>query len=134
MPGVLKVFTPKRLAIILSFVVVTGCSGNGQFPGQTPVIVDTKGVNMSRYEDDLADCEAYAQQVNVGEKAVVHGATGAVIGGVLGSIFDDRRTAPGEVAAAGGVLGTVKGASRGLNEQSKVLRRCLRGRGYKVLS
>lgn len=126
---------PIKTLVLLPLILLTvACSNNGRFPGQTPVIVDTKGVDMARYEADVSDCEAYAQQVNVSEKAAVQGATGAVVGGVLGAIFDDRHTGAGEGAAAGAVLGSVKGASRGFEDQSQVLRRCLRGRGYKVLS
>lgn len=123
----------KVLTMLFMASFLVACSGQGRFPGQTPVIVDTKGVNMSRYQVDLAECEAYAQQVNVAEKAVVHGATGAVVAGTVGAIFDGSEGAR-HGAGAGAVLGTVKGASRGLHEQSKVLKRCLRGRGYKVLS
>lgn len=118
---------------ILLIVFLSACSSNGRFPGQTPVIVDTKGVDMSQYQTDLADCEAYAQQVSVGEKAVVQGATGAVVGGAVGAIFDGSEGAR-HGAGAGAVVGTVKGASQGLREQDRVLKRCLRGRGYKVLS
>jgi len=81
-PAIVKIFAPILL------VFLSACSNNGQFPGQTPIIVDTKGVDMSRYESDLSDCEAYSQQVNVGGKAAVHGATGAVVAGTVGAIFD----------------------------------------------
>ena len=82
---------------------------------------------MRSYQADLSDCEAYAQQVNMAEKAVVHGATGAVVAVTVGAIFDGSE-------GARAVLGTVKGGSRGLSERDRVLRRCLRGRRYKVLS
>lgn len=123
----------KALLMLTMVSLVSACSNQGRFPGQTPVIVDTKGVDMKRYQADLADCEAYAQQVDVSEKAVVRGATGAVVGGAVGAIFDGSEGAR-HGAGAGAVLGTVKGASRGFNEQDRVLKRCLRGRGYRVLS
>lgn len=123
----------KTWVLIIFVTLLVSCSNNSRVPGQSSVIVDTKGVDMSRYEADLADCEAYAEEVMVAEKAAVKGATGAVVGGAVGAIFDGSQGAR-HGAGAGAVLGTVKGASQGLNEQSQVIKRCLRGRGYKVLN
>ncbi len=82
-------------------------------PRQMPLIIDAKGVEMNRCHVDLADCEAYAQQVPVGDKAVVKGATGAV---------------------AGAAVEAVKGASQGLRDWDKVVKRYMRGRGCRVRS
>ena len=123
-----------KIPVIISLIfILSACSSNGRLAGQTPVIIDTKGVDMNRYHADLADCEAYAQQVPVAEKAVVKGATGAVVGGAVGAIFDGSEGAR-HGAGAGAVVGTVKGASQGVREKDQVLKRCLRGRGYRVLS
>lgn len=98
------------------------------------IIIDKKGVNMTRYSEDLAECESYADQVRTGEKAARGAASGAVVGGAVGGIIDDSS----EGAARGAGVGAVTGAVRGLNEgergEIQVVKRCLRGRGYRVLN
>ena len=93
-------------------------------------IVDTKGVNMSRYQDDLQDCEGYADQVRieqgVAKGAVAGGAVGAATGAVLGDV--------GKGAGVGAIGGAAKSAQRGEREKAQVVKNCLRGRGYKVLN
>ena len=60
------------------------------------------------YQQDLAECHEYAEQVSKGEAMK----TGAVNAGVFG--------------AAGG-------AAKATQDQSYVLRRCMAGKGYDVL-
>ncbi|NIP19292.1 MAG: glycine zipper family protein [Xanthomonadales bacterium] len=96
------------------------------------IIIDRKGVNMSQYDEDLADCETYAEQVQVGKKAGKGAASGAVVGGAVGSI--DNRHDAGEGAAVGAILGGVRGLNEGERDQVRVVKNCLRGRGYKILN
>jgi hypothetical protein len=96
------------------------------------IIIDQQGVNMSQYQADLADCQTYADQVAVGKKAAKGAGSGAVVGGAIGAI-DDRHDA-GEGAAVGAVLGGVKGLEEGERDQVRVVKNCLRGRGYKILN
>ena len=96
------------------------------------IIIDQKGVDMSRYEQNLAECETYAEQVNVGGKAAKGGASGAVVGGAIGSV-DSHRDA-GEGAAIGAVTGVAKGLNEGERDKLRVVKNCLRGRGYRVLN
>ena len=94
-------------------------------------IVDTKGVNMTRYHEDLAECEVYADQVRI-ERGVAKGAAaGAAVGAATGAILDES---VGEYAGVGAVAGGTKSAIRGDREKSQVVKRCMRGRGYKVLN
>lgn len=97
------------------------------------IIIDEKGVNMSRYDEDLAECESYAEQVAVGEKAARGAASGAVIGGAVGAIGGGHRNA-GEGAAVGAIGGGAKGLDEGERTQVRVVKNCLRGRGYRVLN
>lgn len=96
-------------------------------------IVDTQGTDMARYEQDLAQCQAYASQVNTGAEAGKSAVGGAAVGAVLGAIVGNSTTVA-RGAGVGGVLGGVKGASHGANEKETVVRNCLRGRGYRVLN
>lgn len=119
--------------LVLLVLLTAGCSSSQRLPGQTGVIVDTQGVDMSGYESDLQDCQAYANEVPVGEKVATGAVVGAAVGGVFGAVIGDSRTAE-RVAGAGAVSGGVKGAGKGLSERDQVIKRCMQGRGYRVLN
>ena len=110
---------------ILLALALTGCAGYRP-------IVDTQGVDMSRYEADLAQCQAYAGQVDPGAHAAGGAVAGAVLGAAIGAIFGNRRTA-GQGAAAYGLVGGASGAAHGADAQVDIIRRCMAGRGYRVL-
>jgi outer membrane lipoprotein SlyB len=94
------------------------------------IIIDKKGVDMSRYEQDLAECRSYGTEVQTGKKTATGAASGAVVGGLIGAITGDA----GKAAGVGAVTGGAKGASEGSRDEVQVVKRCLRGRGYKVLN
>lgn len=101
--------------------------------GKPRIIIDRKGVDMTHYEQDLAECRNYAEEVPVGKESVKGGVAGAVIGGAIGAVVGNSRTAE-RAAGAGAVAGTARGAARGTSEQQRVVKRCLTGRGYRVLN
>ncbi len=113
----------------VAVALLTSCTSISR---KTP-IVDTKGIDVARYNQDLAECETYASQVSRAEPAVTGAATGAAVGGVLGAVVGNTSTAQ-RGAGVGAVSGGVRGAREGLAEQDMVLRNCLRGRGYIVLN
>ena len=49
--------TPLTLSLISGAVLLTACAGAEVRP-----IVDMKGVNETRYEKDLAECQGYAKE------------------------------------------------------------------------
>lgn len=55
------------------------------------------------------------------------------MGGALGAIAGNSGTAE-RAAGVGGVIGGAKGAGSGLRERDRVVKNCLRGRGYRVLN
>ncbi len=73
------------------------------------IIVDRKGVDPAKYQQDLAECQGYSSEVKTGEKAA-------------------------RGAGAGAVSGAASGVSEGSREEVQVVKQCLRGRGYKVLN
>ena len=97
------------------------------------IIIDRKGVNMAVYEQDLAECREYSQAVKTGEKGVRGAASSAVIGGAVGAILDGSEGAA-RGAGVGAVTGGARGVSEGEREEVQVVKRCLRGRGYRVLN
>ncbi len=96
------------------------------------IIIDEKGVDMSRYAEDLAECKTYSEQVAVVKKGTKGAASGAVIGGVIGAVGHHGNA--GEGAAVGAVGGGAKGLDRGERDKVRVVKNCLHGRGYRVLN
>lgn len=111
-------------AIAVTLCLLSGCAGTPR------PIVDTKGTDMDQYQVDLAECEAYADQVDVAGGMVRSAAAGAVIGAAMGAITGDVGPAAG-FGAIGGGAGA--GLEEARNKQS-VVKECLRGRGYRVLN
>ena len=122
----------NKLIALCAFTVVAvvGCAGADVRP-----LVDMKGVNQSAYESDLKDCQAYAQQQSgMGETAAKGAGAGAVVGGLLGLVTGGNKTGIVQAAGAGAVIGGAGGAFSGNQAQEAVVKRCLSGRGYKVLN
>ena len=111
---------------------MTGCAGNRTFVDEP--IIDRKGVDMSRYYADKAECEVYANEVRTGEKVARGAVGGAVVGGAIGAIISRGSNSAERGAGVGAVSGGVRGAQEGIRETEQVVKQCLRGRGYKVLN
>ena len=121
----------KLWASIAVVLFLTGCaSGYGQ---PDKIIVDTLGVDPYQYQVDLADCEEYAGQVDVADRTTEGTVEGGVVGAVLGAVLGDHNTAQ-RSAGAGAVLGGVKSNKSARHEGDRIVKRCLKGRGYKVLN
>jgi len=116
-----------RPAIALLILTLTACTATDE------IIVDRKGIDPARYQQDLAQCREYATEVKTGEKVVRGTVSGAVIGGLAGAAVGNSDTAQ-RGAGVGAVGGGAKGAARGEREELQVVKNCLRGRGYRVLN
>ena len=127
----------KTIAIILAVTfALSGCATNmlaSTRDVSSNIIVDEKGIDVDKYYTDLLECQAYAShvdvQANTGSAALAGGLFGALIGGMAGN----RNT-----AGIIGLLGAAEAAGQA-NQQSsntvqKIMRECLRGRGYRVLN
>ncbi|MCI5106148.1 MAG: glycine zipper domain-containing protein [Pseudomonadales bacterium] len=128
MPDEQEVDTMRWLFLLLTSFSLTACQGLQDDP-----IIDPRGVNMTQYQRDLAACRAIAGQVEVGQDTAAGAVAGAVAGAAIGAIVGDSDTAQGG-AGVGAVLGGSRAAMRSLREQERVVRRCLNGRGYRVLN
>jgi len=113
--------------IVVSLIGLSSCGSLQDRP-----IVDLKGVNLAQYNADLAECEVYAQDVSVMNKTAEGAVAGAVIGGVLGAATGGTSRAK-RGAGAGATIGGARGAIGAINDKERIVRNCLRGRGYKVL-
>lgn len=111
-------------SLILLCGILVGCAANPD------PIVDTRGVDMVKYEQDLADCKTFREQVPT-EVGVAKGAgAGAAVGAATGAISGD--VAKG--AGYGAIAGSAKSAQLAEREKQKVVKNCLRFRGYRVLN
>jgi outer membrane lipoprotein SlyB len=115
---------PLSLAITL-MVALSACSSHPD------PIVDTKGVNMTVYEQDLAECKSYSEQIDPSKGMAKGAAGGAVTGGAVGAIGSGSI---GKGAGIGAVLGASRSGSKAATDKEDVVKRCLRYRGYKVLN
>jgi hypothetical protein len=125
--------TMRRIFIImLACTTAAGCAQSYQ------PVVDTKGVDNSKYNQDLAECRQYAEQVNPYERAAMGTAIGALGGAAMGAVTGAVVGNPGAGAAigagAGGLTGAAVGGGTGAEQQKKIIDNCLKNRGYAVLN
>ncbi len=118
------------MLLVACSLALVGCASARQGGN---VIIDTEGVDMQAYRSDLAQCQAYAEQVSIVEQAAQGAAVGAVVTGAIGAVVGGQRVAE-RGAAAGGISGGARGTVSALQEREQVVKTCLRGRGYRVLN
>ena len=105
-------------------LVLAGCAAHPD------PIVDMKGVNPDLIAQDWEDCEGYSEQIVMGKGVVKGAGVGAGVGAVSGAINGNV----GSSAANGALIGATKSGLDADKDKQRVFKRCLRGRGYKVLN
>jgi uncharacterized protein YcfJ len=127
----------KSIAVVVLFALAAagGCAHHTPAEPAAPggVIVDMKGVDPAKYQVDLNECAAYADQVDAGSKVAGSAVGAAAVGGAVGAIFGGGHGAA-QGAGAGAVVGGAHGVGDTLHERTQVVRNCLRNRGYSVLN
>jgi len=116
----------KKLALAVLAVSMTACAS------YRPV-VDTKGVDQIAFEQDMAECQKLAEEVNPAKNVVGGALIGAVLGAAIGSIGGNGDIA-GLVASQGAVTGAAVGGGTAAGSQMDIVSKCMAGRGYKVLN
>jgi len=125
----------KNLITALFLITLSGCVANSSgsiFESSKPII-DTKGVNMSQYDIDLDECSVFSEDISTGKSIAKGAVTGAAVGAVIEAITDDVRSRR-DAIEVGAVSGGAKSGIRAVREKEQILKRCLRGRGYKILN
>ena len=114
-----------RTLIILGFAIASaGCAAHPD------PIVDMQGVNPELLAQDWDDCEGYSEEIVI-SKGVARGAgLGGGVGAVGGAINGDV----GRSAANGALIGATRSGLDADRDKQQVFKRCLRGRGYRVLN
>lgn len=115
----------KGLTGVLLLCVISACAHRNQ------VIIDPAGVDMNQFNKDLEECQQIAEQVD--KRAAAGAVVGAVVGGLMGAAVGDSRTAE-KMAGVGAVGGTASGAKQTKQEKDRVVKNCMRNRGYQVLN
>jgi outer membrane lipoprotein SlyB len=121
----------KKIIVLSSVSILIGCAAP-QGANYRP-IVDNQDVDFNRYEKDLRDCQSYATQTaSAGESAAGGALAGALLGGVLAAAAGKNYSRTNS-ARVGAVTGAVGAGVEGETNQRNIIRRCLSGRGYKIL-
>jgi hypothetical protein len=114
----------KQLRAAAVAALATACTAHPE------PIVDTKGVNMAAYHRDQDECQKYAAQIDPAKGVAKGAVAGAAVGAAIGAIGHDI----GEAAAVGAVSGGASSALKADEDKQNVVKRCLSGRGYRVLN
>ena len=107
--------------------IVAGCAAHPD------PIIDMQGVDQEEFDQDWAECESYTDEVLIAKGIAKGTAVGAAVGAVAGAIGGNSSDVA-EGAAYGGLYG---GTGSGLDadrEKQYVFKRCMSGRGYRVLN
>jgi outer membrane lipoprotein SlyB len=118
------------MRLITAIVLVGTSAGIAACAANPDPIIDMKGVDQKQFTQDWNECAAYSREVDVAKGAAKGAATGAAVGAVAGAIGGDV----GHSAAYGGLYGGTRSALGADREQQMVFKRCMRGRGYRVLN
>ncbi|MDX1515962.1 MAG: hypothetical protein R3288_03935 [Woeseiaceae bacterium] len=115
-----------RLSIITAAIAIAagGCAAHPD------PIVDMQGVDPNALAEDWRDCEAYSEEVVISRGVAKGSATGAAVGALAGVINGDV----GDSAATGALYGGTRSGLDADRDKQAVFKRCLRGRGYRVLN
>ena len=123
-------FKKYLTVFLLSASLSTGCVSTVPDPlfSNSGPIIDRKGVDLNLYALDLKQCSEHADQVSVGRSVLKGAAAGAAIGGLYEVVTKE------EAVELGAVTGGTKSAIASMNQKKKIVKKCLIGRGYRVLS
>jgi hypothetical protein len=130
--------SPYRLSIAAaSLAVLTGCAatgapGTGTGADYTPII-DTAGVNMSQYGNDLTACRQLARTVDVNTAMNSGAIAGMLAGAAVSAILGGGRQNTIEAASLGGLSGMSRQGDRAVTKAQSIIINCMVGRGYRAL-
>jgi len=125
----------KSIAVTAALAVfVAGCAGAG-YGSQWQPVVDVRPDQQASYPNDLSQCQQYATRVMNAQQGAAAGAVaGAIFGALLGAAAGGNGRFNSQMAGVGALSGGVGAAAEAEGGQRGIIRRCLAGRGYSVLS
>lgn len=122
MPDAHEALLPTMLSMLA--VLAAGCAAHPD------PIVDMKGVDPVAFAQDWDECEVYTDEIIMAQGVAKGSATGAAVGAVAGAIDGDIA----EGAAYGALYGGTRSGLDADRDKQRVFKRCLAGRGYRVLN
>ena len=123
----------KKLFLYLNLCFVIGCAQTDLSDRNDIAIIDTRGVDESVFKKDYSECSEFAKNIDLTERTLKQGAVAGATGAAVGAIIGGEETAK-KIGGSAAVLNAVEANLDGRNEQAKIIKNCLRGRGYKVLN
>ena len=123
----------RTTVVAISAAAIFGCKTTDEINAPIVDMPNPTYQQREEYVANLNECSAYADEVQTARKAGAGAVTGAAIGGAVGAIFGGSHGAA-QGAGSGAVVGGAQGGLQGAEERSRVIKSCLRGRGYKVLN
>ncbi len=126
----------KLTSILFVFVFLISCA---PVPQSYEPIIDMRGtsVDWAQYAQDLHECQEYATRICPADQAVGEALAGAAFGAALGAILGSGTGDAGRWArigaGSGGLSGAAHGAGSAIEEQKRIIKNCMKGRGYKML-
>ena len=123
----------NKVVVFLSMFFLASCVSNDLSERNDIAIIDTRGVDMDVYRNDLIECASFSENIDVTERTIEESALSGVTGAAVGAIIGGKEGAK-KIGGSAGILGAVEGNIEARYEQSKIIKNCLRGRGYKVLN
>ena len=123
----------KKLFLYLNLFFVVGCAQTDLSDRNDIAIIDTRGVDESVFKKDYSECSDFAKNIDLTERTLKQGAVAGATGAAVGAIIGGEEAAK-KIGGSAAVLNAVEANLDGRNEQVKIIKNCLRGRGYKVLN
>ena len=123
----------KKLFLYLNLCFVIGCAQTDLSDRNDIAIIDTRGVDESVFKKDYSECSDFAKNIDLTERTLKQGAVAGVTGAAVGAIIGGEEAAK-KIGGSAAVLNAVEANLDGRSEQAKIIKNCLRGRGYKVLN
>ena len=117
----------RVIAVFSALAVLAGCAAHPD------PIIDTKGEDPEQLAQDWEECDAYSEEVQVSRGVGKGAGTGAVIGAAAGAIGGNS-TDVAEGAGYGALYGGTRSGLDAARDKQMVFKRCMRGRGYRVLN
>ena len=105
----------RTLALSLAIAFAITSTGCAVAPVANPSysLVDPKGVDPAKYDQDYRECAALANQTDVGERSASSAAAGAVAGALIGALLGIAIGGKGSYAGYGAGIGAASGVGHG---------------------
>ena len=119
--------TRSTLPVIALAAALCGCAAHPD------PIIDMKGVDQEQFVRDWNECEVYTNEVGIGQGVAKGAGLGAAVGAVAGAIGGNSKDVRRGAASCAVYGGTTSGLDAD-REKQLVFKRCMSGRGYRVLN